>query len=85
MHSRPWQVVSLVGGLVAALTGAFCLAVGELKASGLLFVLAGVALAAGLFTRRGDSPPLRRTRYQGSCLGAPGVDRQQCRHRRLDG
>ena len=64
LDPRPWQVVSLVGRLIAALTGAFCLAVGELIASGLLFVLAGGALAAGLFTRRGGSPPMRRTRYR---------------------
>ncbi len=64
LKPRPWQVVSLVGGLVAALTAAFCLAIGELMAAGLLFVLAGVALAAGLFTRRAGSPPMRRTRYR---------------------
>ena len=64
LNPRPWQVVSLVAGLIAALTGAFCLAVGELIASGLLFVLAGGALTAGLFTRRGGSPPMRRTRYR---------------------
>ena len=61
---RPWQVVALVGGLVAALTGAFCLAVGELAASGALLVLAGVTLTAGLYTRRGSATRLRRTRYR---------------------
>jgi energy-coupling factor transport system permease protein len=64
LNPRPWQVVSLVGGLVAAMTGAFCLAVGELAASGALFVLAGATLTAGLFTRRGSTPRLRRTRYR---------------------
>ena len=64
LNPRPWQVVSLVSGLVAALTGAFCLAVGEFAASGALFLLASVTLTAGLFTRRGSATRLRRTRYR---------------------
>jgi energy-coupling factor transport system permease protein len=64
LNPRPWQVVSLVGSLVAALTGAFCLALGALVASGVLFILAGVMLTAGLLTRRVGSPRLRRTRYR---------------------
>jgi energy-coupling factor transport system permease protein len=64
MNPRPWQVVSLVISLVAALTGAFCLAVGELAASGALLVLAGLMLTAGLFTKRSSTTRLRRTRYR---------------------
>jgi energy-coupling factor transport system permease protein len=61
---RLWQVASLLGGLVAALTGAFCLALGQLAIAGALLAVAAAALMAGLFTRRGSEPRLRRTRYR---------------------
>jgi energy-coupling factor transport system permease protein len=61
---RPWQVASLLVGLVAALTGAFCLALGQLAVAGGLLAVAAASLMAGLFTRRGDEPHLRRTRYR---------------------
>ena len=61
---RPWQVASLLVGLVAALTGAFCLAVGQLAVAGGLLAVAAASLVVGLFTRRGDQPHLRRTRYR---------------------
>jgi energy-coupling factor transport system permease protein len=61
---RPWQIASLSAGLVAALTGAFCLALGQLVAAGALLAVATVALMAGLFTGRGGEPRLRRTRYR---------------------
>ena len=64
LNPRPWQVASLVGGLVAALTGAFALAVGEIAASGVLLVVACAALTMGLSTRRGTATRLRRTRYR---------------------
>ena len=61
---RPWQVVSLLVGLVAALTGAFCLALGQLAVAGGLLAVAAASLVAGLFTRRADQPHLRRTRFR---------------------
>jgi energy-coupling factor transport system permease protein len=61
---RRWQVASLLVGLVAALTGAFCLALGQLAVAGGLLAVAAALLMAGLFTRRGDEPHLRRTRYR---------------------
>jgi hypothetical protein len=61
---RPWQVASLLVGLVAALTGAFCLALGQLVIAGGLLAVAAASLMAGLFTGRGDEPHLRRTRYR---------------------
>jgi len=61
---RPWQIASLSAGLVAALTGAFCLALGQLVAAGALLVVATATLTAGLFTGRGGEPRLRRTRYR---------------------
>lgn len=64
LNPRPWQVASLLGGLVAALTGAFCLALGQLAAAGMLLALAAVGFTAGLFTGRGSEPRLRRTRYR---------------------
>jgi energy-coupling factor transport system permease protein len=64
LNPRPWQVASLLGGLVAALTGAFCLALGQLVTAGALMALAAVALTAGLFTGRHREPRLRRTRYR---------------------
>jgi energy-coupling factor transport system permease protein len=64
LNPRPWQVASLLIGLVAALTGAFCLALGQLAVAGALLAAAAVTLMAGLFTRRGGEPHLRRTRYR---------------------
>jgi hypothetical protein len=46
------------------LTGAFCLALGQLAIAGTLLAAAAAALMAGLFTRRGSEPRLRRTRYR---------------------
>ncbi len=64
LNPRPWQIASLLGGLVAALTGAFCLALGQLTAAVVLLALAPAMLLAGLFTGRGGEPRLRRTRYR---------------------
>lgn len=61
---RPWQIASLLICLVAALTGAFCLALGQLAVAGGLLAIAVASLMAGLFTRRGAEPHLRRTRYR---------------------
>ena len=61
---RPWQVASLLVGLVAALTGAFCLALGQLIVAGVLLAVAAAALMAGLFTGTRGRPHLRRTRYR---------------------
>ena len=61
---RPWQIALLAGGFVAALTGAFCLALGQLVAAGALLTVAAAAFMAGLFTGRGGEPRLRRTRYR---------------------
>ena len=61
---RPWQIATLLGGLVAALTGAFCLAVGQLTAAVVLLGLAPAMLLAGLFTGRTGEPRLHRTRYR---------------------
>ena len=61
---RPWQVASLLGGLVAALTGAFCLALGQVTVAGALLAMAAGLLMAGLFTRSRGGPRLRRTRYR---------------------
>jgi energy-coupling factor transport system permease protein len=64
LNPRPWQVASLLGALVAALTGAFCLALGQLTVAGALLAIAMAALMAGLFTGRVRDPRLRRTRYR---------------------
>jgi energy-coupling factor transport system permease protein len=61
---RPWQVIALLAGLVAALTGAFCLALGQMTAAGVLVASAIVLLAAGIFTGRDSDSALRRTRYR---------------------
>ena len=61
---RPWQVASLLAGLVAALTGAFCLALGQLTVAGALLAMAAISLMAGLATRSHGQPRLRRTRYR---------------------
>jgi energy-coupling factor transport system permease protein len=63
-NARPWQVVSLLSALVAALTGAFCLALGQMTAAGALLGLAVLLLAAGLVTPRSSSSWLVRTRYR---------------------
>ena len=52
---RPWQVASLLGGLVAAVTGAFCLALGQVTACAALLALAAVLLAGGLYRGRSAS------------------------------
>jgi energy-coupling factor transport system permease protein len=64
LNPRPWQVASLLGALVAALTGAFCLALGQLTVAGALLAIAMAALMAGLVTGRVREPRLRRTRYR---------------------
>jgi energy-coupling factor transport system permease protein len=64
LSPRPWQVASLLGGLVAALTGAFCLALGQVTVAGALLAMAAGLLMAGLFTRSRGEPRLRRTRYR---------------------
>ena len=69
---RPWQVASLLVGLVAALTGAFCLALGQLAVASGLLAVAAASLMAGLFTGRGDEPHLRRTRYRDPVFLTPG-------------
>jgi energy-coupling factor transport system permease protein len=61
---HPWQVASLLGGLVAMLTGAFCLALGQLTVAATLLAGGAAMLMAGLFTGRRGEPPLRRTRYR---------------------
>jgi hypothetical protein len=63
-NARPWQVVSLLSALVAALTGAFCLALGQMTAAGALLGLAVLLLAAGLATPRSSASSLVRTRYR---------------------
>ena len=59
----PWQVAALVAGLVAAVTGAFCLALGQLPAALALLALALVSMAAGLWRPDARHAP-RRTRYR---------------------
>jgi energy-coupling factor transport system permease protein len=61
---RPWQLASLLVGLVTALTSAFCLALGQLAVAGGLLAVAVTSLTVGLFTRLGGEPHLRRTRYR---------------------
>lgn len=48
---RPWQAAALVIGLVAALTGAFCLALGQMAAAAGLVMAAALGIAAGLLNR----------------------------------
>jgi energy-coupling factor transport system permease protein len=62
--SWSWQGASLLGGLVAALTGAFCLALGQLAVAGVLLAAAAAALMAGLVTGGRSERQLRRTRYR---------------------
>ena len=61
---RPWQAAALLGGIVAAVTGAFSLALGQLAAAGALLILAAVAFAWGLLLRRPTASDVRRTRYR---------------------
>lgn len=61
---RPWQIAALLAGLVAALTGAFSLAVGQTIAAGALLALAIGCLSAGFLSGRGRDPLLRRTRFR---------------------
>jgi hypothetical protein len=61
----------LLGGLVAALTGSFCLALGQLTVAGALLALAAAALMAGLFTGTSAGPRLRRTRYRDAVWERP--------------
>ena len=61
---RPWQVAALLGGLVAALTGAFCLALGLVSAAVALLAAGVFLLAIGLLAGRGAGDRLRRTRYR---------------------
>lgn len=63
-HPRPWQVALLLAGIVAALTGVFCLALGQMLAGAALLALAIATLAAGLLTGRPAQGALRRTRYR---------------------
>jgi energy-coupling factor transport system permease protein len=62
--AHPWQVVVLTVGLVAAISGAFCLALGLTSAAVALLLLALALLAAGLFTGRSRASQMRRTRYR---------------------
>jgi energy-coupling factor transport system permease protein len=61
---RLWQVAVLLGGFVAALTGAFCLALGQVPAAAGLLVLAALLLAGGFLSGRAPASALRRTRYR---------------------
>jgi energy-coupling factor transport system permease protein len=61
---RPWQVAALLGSLVAALTGAFALALGQVRAAAVLLLLAGLAVAVGLLSGRPGRAEPRRTRYR---------------------
>jgi energy-coupling factor transport system permease protein len=61
---RPWQVALLLAGIVAALTGIFCIALGQMLAGAALLALATAALAAGLLSGRPTKGALRRTRYR---------------------
>ena len=51
LSPHPWQVASLVIGLVAALTGAFCLALGQMRAAAALLIVAVLTIGAGLLNR----------------------------------
>ena len=82
---RPWQVASLLGGLVAALTGAFCLALGQLPVAGALLAMAATALSGRAVHHgswRATSAPHSLPR---PCLGEAGVDRQRRRDCRPGG
>jgi energy-coupling factor transport system permease protein len=62
--ARPWQVAALLAGFVAALTGAFCLALGQIAAAGLLVATSALLLVVGLFVPHGAVSSPRRTRYR---------------------
>lgn len=59
-----WQVALLASGLVVAISGAFCLAIGLPAVAGPLLLLALALLAGGLLSGRASAPQLRRTRYR---------------------
>jgi energy-coupling factor transport system permease protein len=61
---RVWQALALVAGLAAAVTGAFCLALGQITAAGLLLAAAVALVAAGLLRPRASASVVRRTRYR---------------------
>jgi hypothetical protein len=63
-QARPVQVLALTGGVVAALSGAFSLALGQTIAAGAALALAACLLALGLLGGRSRVPALRRTRYR---------------------
>jgi energy-coupling factor transport system permease protein len=60
---RPWQAAAQITGLVAAVTGAFCLALGLLPAAAALLILAALSAIAGLRQPQSAHAP-RRTRYR---------------------
>ncbi|MFT4037735.1 MAG: energy-coupling factor transporter transmembrane component T [Thermomicrobiales bacterium] len=60
---RPWQVVLLLLGLTAAITGAFVLALGELPAGGAALA-AGAGCLGAVLLRRAPLAARRRTRYR---------------------
>jgi energy-coupling factor transport system permease protein len=62
--ARPWQVGALLGGLGAALTGAFCLALGQIPAAGALLALGAILVAGGLLPGQTGQPGVHRTRYR---------------------
>jgi hypothetical protein len=61
---RPWQAAALLCGIGAAVTGVFCLALGQFAAAGALFLLAAASLAAALLLRRPAASDPRCTRYR---------------------
>lgn len=61
---RPGQAALLLAGIVAALTGIFCVALGQMLAGAALLALALATLAAGLLSGRPAKGALRRTRYR---------------------
>jgi energy-coupling factor transport system permease protein len=63
-RTRPVQAALLVGGAVAALSGTFSLALGQMAAAALTLALAALLLALGLLPGRPRSPRPRRTRYR---------------------
>ena len=61
---QPWQVAVLLTGFVAALTGAFCMALGQVPAAAALLALAVLLLAGGFLSGRAPASALRRTRFR---------------------
>jgi energy-coupling factor transport system permease protein len=68
---RWWQIAALLGGLVAAVTGAFSLALGLVPAAAALILLTALLLAVGFFSRRAPASALRRTRYRDPVWAGP--------------